>query len=87
MDKPNQFSKTKMTGAYKKLFLSSSKTNRLNAYDQAGHQPCLVFTWDTSFIITDMCKLVQKFYKLFAVFDTCLLFCKNDEVQKIKCQC
>lgn len=39
MDKPNQFSKTKMTGAYKKLFLGSSKTNRLNAYDQAGHQP------------------------------------------------
>lgn len=29
----------KMTGAYEKLLLfSSSKTNHLNAYDQAGNQ-------------------------------------------------
>lgn len=36
-----------------------------------------------------MCKLVQKFYKLFADFDTCflfhfVLFCKNDKTSENK---
>ena len=50
----------------------------------------LVFTLDTSVIITWVVwKLVQKFCKLFAVFDTCffVLFCNNDKVQTIKRPC
>lgn len=35
----NQISCQQMTGAYKKLLLSSSKRSRLNAYDQEKNQP------------------------------------------------
>lgn len=35
----NQIGSQKMTGAYKMLSFSISKTNHLNAHDQEGNQP------------------------------------------------
>lgn len=88
LGKPNWFLKNDRCFLKGILLRNGSKPNHLNAYGQEGSQPVFhIYIGHQTHNHCLMEKLVQKLYKLFAVFDTCFLFCKDYEIQKIKHQC